>query len=109
MNGKEVLLADVLKWLKEAIEAAYAPSDSEGAITPLRYRELAVEFVVRAGDATVRITTHNAGYIGQEDRVHRAITHDGAKVTWEERDVGIPTGADWLPREFVEWMKGGGP
>jgi hypothetical protein len=26
---------------------------------------------------------------------------------WYEEDIGIPTGADWLPDGFIEWMKGG--
>jgi hypothetical protein len=108
---KQVVLADVLGWLREAMLAAKAdPGDGEGATTALSYRELRADIAIETGGVTaIFVRTRNSGFLGGKWRTHRAITGDGVVVKWEEQDLGIPTGADWLPREFVEWMRGGEP
>jgi hypothetical protein len=109
MGKKRVLLKDVLSWLREAMRAAKAdPGDGDGATTALSYRKLAVDITIETGGVTVVfVRTRNDGFIGGRWHYHRALTADGVIVKWEEQDLGIPTGADWLPREFVEWMRGG--
>jgi len=105
---KRVLLANVLKWLKQAIEAAQQDlGDTEGTISALSYRELRVYVHVDREGTHVHIITRNSGFAGNGERTHHATTHDGVEVEWEAQDLGIPTGADWLPVEFVEWMRKG--
>ncbi len=108
MKEKEVLLQDVLRWLQAAMEAAKAdPGDAEDAFTALSYRELRVRINVGTGNVDVHVLTRNWGFAGNGEKVYHAITDDGVIVKWEERDRGIPTGADWLPEDFVNWMRGG--
>ena len=104
-----VTLAKVLEWLRAAMEAATRDlGDAEGTITALSYRELQVAINTETGGLSIYVRTHNREFTGYAKRTHYAITSDGAEVEWREEDIGIATGADWLPREFVEWMKGGG-
>jgi len=107
---KQVLLADVLAWLREAMLAAEAdPGDGDGTTTALSYRELKVDIAIETGGVrAVFVSTRNSEFRGGGWRYHRALTKDGVVVNWEE-ELGVPTGADWLPVEFVEWMKGGEP
>jgi GT2 family glycosyltransferase len=107
MKAKKVLLKDVLAWVRQALEAAQADlGDAGGDYTALSYRKLHVTFSAETGDVRVHILTRNQGFAGCGERKYYAITHDGAEVVWEAQDQGIVTGADWLPREFVEWMVG---
>jgi len=105
---KQVVLADVLGWLRRAMEAAKAdPGDGEGTATALSYRELRADIAVKTGGvATIFVRTRNSEFSGSGYRYHRALTADGVVVNWEE-ETGVPTGADWLPWEFIEWMRGG--
>ncbi len=105
---EKVLLRDVLAWLQAAMEAAKAdPGDGEGATTALSYRELRVDIMAETGGVTaIFVRTRNSGFTGNGWRTHRAFTADGAVVKWEE-ELGIPTGADWLPEDFVSWIRGG--
>jgi len=105
---KQVVLADVLGWLRKAMEAAKAdPGDGEGTATALSYRELRADIVIETGGVmAIFVRTHNSEFSGNGWRYHRAFTADSVVVKWEE-ELGVPTGADWLPQEFVEWMKGG--
>ena len=92
-----VTLAKVLEWLRAAMEAATRDlGDAEGTITALSYRELQVAINTKTGGLSIYVRTHNREFTGYAERTHYAIT------------IGIVTGADWLPREFVGWMKGGG-
>ena len=104
----EKTLARVLHWLQEAMLAARAdPGDGEGTATALSYRELRVDIVIETGGVTaILVSSRNSEFRGDGYRYHRAFTADGVVVKWEQ-EMGVPTGEDWLPREFVEWMKGG--
>jgi hypothetical protein len=106
--GEKVLVKDVVRWLLAAIEAAEEdPGDTGGTTTALSYRELKADFAVHSGGIThIFVRTRNDGFSGNEWRTHRNLTSDGVVVLWEEGDVGIPTGADWLPEEFRTWMRG---
>jgi len=103
--GKAVTLAKVLEWLRAAMEAAQSdPGDAGGNFTALSYRELRVEFVTETGGVHVLITTRNREFPGYEERIYRATTEDGVEVTWRA-ELGVPTGASWLPWEFFDWMR----
>jgi len=105
MGKKQVLLKDVLAWLKAAFEEAKAdPGDAGGNFTALSYRELRVEFVTEAGGLSVYVTTRNREFSGYEERIYHAITEDGVEVTWKA-ELGVPTGASWLPWEFFDWIR----
>jgi len=105
---KQVVLADVLGWLREAMMVAKAdPGDITDTVTALSYRELRADIAIETGGvAAVFVRTRNSEFGGNGWRYHRAFTADSVMVKWEE-EIGVPTGADWLPREFVEWMRGG--
>jgi hypothetical protein len=105
--GKKVLLADVLRWLKEAMQAAEAdPGDGDGTTTALSYRELRADIAIETGGVSaVFVRTRNSNFSGCGWRTHRALTKEGVVVKWEE-ELGVPTGADWLPQEFIDWMRG---
>jgi len=102
---KQVVLADVLGWLREAMQTAKAdPGDGGSTITALSYRQLAVDITVETGGVTtILLSTRNSEFRGGGWRYHRALTADGVVVNWE-REMGVPTGEDWLPQEFVEWV-----
>lgn len=51
------------------------------------------------------VITRNREFAGYGGKTFYAVTHDGVEVEWRAEDEGIPTGADWLPQEFVEWMR----
>jgi hypothetical protein len=104
---EKVLLKDVLVWLGKAIEAAQADrGDEGGATTALSYRELRADIAVETGGVVgVFVRTRNSEFSGNVWRTHRAVTADGVVVKWEE-ELGVPTGADWLPWEFKDWMRG---
>jgi hypothetical protein len=106
---RKVMLEDVVRWLMEAFEKAKEdPGDAGGTTTALSYRELRADFAVHSGGIThIFVRTRNDGFSGNEWRTHRNLTSDGVVVLWEEGDVGIPTGADWLPEEFKAWMRRG--
>ncbi len=105
---RKVLMEDVLRWVRQAIRAAERdPGDSDGTTTALSYRELGVDIKVQTGGVSVIfVGTRNSGFSGNGWRTHRAITDDGAIILWEE-ELGVPTGADWLPEEFFAFMRGG--
>ncbi len=104
---EKVLLKDVLKWLKQAMkEAERDPGDTGDTITALSYRKLKVDTAIETGGvASLFVRTHNTEFRGGEWRTHRAVTKDGVIVLWEE-ELGVPTGAEWLPWEFIDWMRG---
>jgi hypothetical protein len=103
-----VTLQDVLRWLGAALEAAQNdPGDGDGTTTATSNRRLQVRMRATPGHLVVEVTTDNYGFSGSGLRWHVRTTVDGAEVAWDEGDIGIPTGADWLPPGFVEWMKGG--
>jgi hypothetical protein len=103
---KKVMLADVMNWLLAAFEAATEdPGDAGDTTTALRYRELRVDFAVHSGGASsVFVRTRNDGFSGSGWHTYRNITGDGAVVLWE-REMGVPTGEDWLPQGFIDWMR----
>jgi hypothetical protein len=105
---KQVVLADVLGWLREAMLAAKAdPGDGEGTTTALSYRELKADIVIETGGVVaILVSTRNSEFRGGGWRYYRAITCDNVEVNWEQ-ELGVPTGADWLPWDFIEWMRGG--
>ncbi len=105
---EKVWLKDVLKWLRQAIkEAERDPGDTGDTITALSYRRLGADIAIETGGvSSLFVRTYNAEFRGGEWRTHRAVTKDGVIVLWEE-EVGVPTGAEWLPREFIDWMRGG--
>jgi hypothetical protein len=106
---KKVLLADVMRWLRKAMEAAKEdPGDAGGPTSGLSYRELRVDIGVGTGGVNfIFVRTRNTGFSGSGWSTHRNVTSDGVVVLWEEGDIGIVTGTDWLPYDFVEWMRGG--
>jgi hypothetical protein len=105
-----VTLADVLGWLQAALDAAQNDQgDGDGTITALSYRRLQMSIIMIAPSyVVIKVITNNCGFSGHGTVLRERVTMDGAVVTWDERDIGIPTGADWLPEEFISWMKGGG-
>ena len=107
---KKVMLADVVRWLKQAMEAAQAdPGDAGGDVTARSYRELRVTFVIETGNVHVYVITRNREFAGYWKRTHYSTTADGAEVEWREEDIGVVNGADWLPTPFVKWMEGETP
>jgi hypothetical protein len=103
---ENVWLKDVLGWLQAAMEAAQRDlGDAEGTISALSYRELRVHMYVDRDSTRVHIITRNSGFGNGEVRVHRTTTYDGVEVKWEE-ELGVPTGADWLPWDFIDWLRG---
>jgi hypothetical protein len=103
-----VTLADVLKWIAAALEAARNdPGDGNDTITTLSYRRLDVTMAVNPTWPHIIVITGNRAFSGDSRRVHTRSTTDGVAVVWWEEDRGIPTGADWLSVEFISWMKGG--
>ncbi len=104
---RKVSLKDVLAWLQAAMEAAQAdPGDGKGTITALSYRELRADIAIETGGVTaIFVRTRNSEFSGSGWRYHHALTADGVVVKWE-REMGVPTGEEWLPWEFVEWMRG---
>jgi hypothetical protein len=106
MRKKQVLLRDVIAWLRTAMEAAQQDlGDAGGDYTALSYRELRTTFAVETGNVYVYVITRNREFAGYGEKTFYAVTHDGVEVEWRAEDEGIPTGADWLPQEFVEWMR----
>jgi hypothetical protein len=106
---EKVLLKDVVAWLRAAMEAANRdPGDAGGDYTALSYRELRVGINTETGGLSIYVHTRNREFTGYGEKTYYAITHDGVEVEWREEDIGIVSGSDWLPRGFVEWMKGGG-
>jgi len=105
---KKVTLAEVLAWIGQALEAARRdPGDGEGGTTAISYRELRVTFVAEPGESYVYVRTRNWEFSGSGEKTYRAVTDDGVEVRWYAEDIGIPTGADWLPGEFIAWMRAG--
>jgi len=103
---KQVRLVDVMGWVQDAVDAAQRDVGDAGChITALSYRSLLVEFRAETGGASVFITTRNWGFSGCGEFVHRNTTSDGVEVVWQREDIGIPTGEDWLPRDFISWME----
>jgi hypothetical protein len=103
-----VTLATVMEWLRAAMDAARNdPGDEGGTITALSYRRLEVTFAASPGNLRVEVVTWNREFAGGGRREYSRTTVDGVEVRWNADDLGIPTGADWLPQEFIEWMKGG--
>ncbi len=103
-----VMMWDVLRWLAAAMDAARNdPGDEGDTVTALSYRRLEVRLVASVGATWVEVYTRNTHFIGNERRVFTRTTSDGVEVRWNASDLGIPTGADWLPVGFVSWMKGG--
>jgi hypothetical protein len=108
MRMKTVTLADVLRWVAAAMDAAREDhGDGEGATTALSYRRLEFTLVAGPGYVRVEVITWNREFAGSWRREYARTTDDGVEVRWNSDDQGIPTGADWLPEEFISWMKGG--
>jgi len=103
-----VTLADVLRWIAAAMDAAREDwGDGDGSITALSYRRLEVTFAASPGHLRVEVVTWNREFAGGGRREYGRTTAGGVEVRWNADDAGIPTGADWLPPEFIFWMKGG--
>jgi hypothetical protein len=100
-----VTLADVLRWLRDVLDAAREDRGDEG--DALNYRRLEFTLAASPGRVRVEVVTWNREFSGGGRREYARTTDDGVEVRWNSDDQGIPTGADWLPREFIEWMKGG--
>jgi hypothetical protein len=104
----EMTLQDVLKWAVVALDAARNdPGDGDGSTTALSYRKLDVTMAVNPTWPHVIVITGNRAFSGDSRRVHIRTTSDRVEVVWWEEDRGVPTGADWLPVEFISWMRGG--
>jgi hypothetical protein len=105
----QVTLQDVLTWLRAAMGAAREDrGNGDGTATALSYRRLEFTLAASPGQVRVEVVTWNRGFSGGGRREYARTTDDGVEVRWNSDDQGIPTGADWLPVEFVEWMKEGG-
>jgi len=103
-----VTLQDVLKWVVAALDAARNdPGDEGGTITALSYRRLEVTFAASPGNLRMEVVTWNSEFAGGGRREYGRTTVDGVEIRWNADDLGIPTGTDWLPVEFVSWMKEG--
>jgi hypothetical protein len=101
-----VTLADVLGWLRAAMDTARNDQGDEGdTITALSYRRLEVALVASPGYLRIEVVTWNREFAGGGRREYSRTTVDGVEVRWNADDLGIPTGADWLPVEFISWMK----
>jgi len=101
-------MRDVMDWLRAAVDAAREdPGDGDGTVTALSYRRLEFTLAASPGQVRVEVVTWNRGFTGGGRRECGRTTADGVEVRWNADDIDIPTGADWLPREFIEWMKGG--
>jgi hypothetical protein len=89
-----VTVRQVLEWIKRALEAAEV--DEEGG------RGIWIEPTPHS----ILIATYSDLGSTEENRSHHRITKDGVAVAWEELDIGLPTGADWLPEDFKRWLRG---
>jgi hypothetical protein len=102
-----VLLQDVLNWIWAALEAAREDhGDEGGTTTALSYRRLEVTLAAMPGHPRVEVVTWNTEFTGDRRREWGRTTDDGIEVRWNDADRGIPTGADWLPWEFISWITG---
>ena len=100
-------MQDVLKWIAAAMDAACNDPGNEGdTVTTFSGRCLWVSMLTSPGSLMMEVTTLNFSFSGRAHYIYDRTTVDGAVVIWNERDVGVPTGADWLPQEFIKWMKG---
>jgi len=103
-----VTLRDVLAWLRAALDAAREdPGDGNGTVTALSHRRLEFTLTASPGQVRVEVITWNREFSGGERREYARTTNDGVEVRWNSDDQGIPTGADWLPEEFISWMMEG--
>jgi len=103
-----VTLADVLRWVAAAMNAAREDrGDEGGATTALSYRRLEVTLAAGPGHVRVEVITWNREFTGGGRREYGRTTDDGIEIRWNSDDQGIVTGADWLPEEFISWIKGG--
>jgi len=104
----KVTLADVLRWVAAALDAARKDREDEGdTVNALSGRRLWVSMRASPGSLVVEVTTLNFAFSGSGSYVYDRTTADGVLVVWNERDVGVPNGADWLPSEFISWMMEG--
>jgi hypothetical protein len=102
-----IKLANVWAWIQAALEAAQADGgDGEGTTTALPYRFIRVWVRATCGHLVLHVSTGNYEFSGSGVKQHVRFTTDGAEIIWTEGDIGIPTGSDWLPCDFVSWMKG---
>jgi hypothetical protein len=104
-----VTMDQVLRWVAAALDAAQRdPGYGKGVATDLSCRRLEVTLSARPGAIRVEVVTWNkAEAAGAPRREYARTTADGIEVRWNATDSASPTGAYWLPVEFVEWMKGG--
>ena len=78
------------------------PGDGGGTTTALSYR------ILRYGEVegSISIHTYNSGFSGHGCQLWHRTTSDRCPVVWREDDLGIVTGAEWLPEELVLWLQG---
>ena len=101
-----VKFSDVWAWILNALEAAQADEgDGEGTTTALSYRYIRMRVRADCGRLVLHVSTGNYEFSGSGVKQYVCFTADGAEVILTEGDIGIPTGSDWLPRDFVSWMK----
>jgi hypothetical protein len=108
MGMTQVTMQDVMDWLLAALDAARNdPGDEGDTVTARSYRKLDVTMAVNPTWPHVIVITGNRAFSGDFRRVHTRTTSDGVEIVWWEEDRGVPTGADWLPEEFISWMREG--
>ena len=65
-------------------------------------------FAASPGHLRVEVVTWNREFAGGgRRREYGRTTVEGVDIRWNADDADIPTGAEWLPRGFISWMKGG--
>jgi hypothetical protein len=89
-----VTVGQVLEWIRQALEVA--ERDEEGG------RGIWIEPTPHL----IFIVTYSDLDSTETQRSYHRITRDGVGVVWEELDIGLPTGADWLPEDFKKWLRG---
>jgi len=110
---QETTIHDVFRWLADALAKA-----KEGKTRDyyLSFRELRISAEYTGDVVRVAIGVGNRAFLGAAQQ-YRRMTTDGVEVVltwyfnwdglWDDLVARIPTGADWLPEEFVRWMKEG--
>jgi hypothetical protein len=100
--AKEATLNEVIGWLMAALEAARADAGGEEG------RRLSVTFYASSGRVdNVEVVTWNLLRRPPGPRwEYGRETSDGAFVVWVTDPLGIPSGVEWLPEDFVRWIMG---
>jgi hypothetical protein len=106
---REATIHDVFRWLADALAKA---KEDKTRDYYLSFRELRISVVYTGDVVRVAVGAGNRAFLGAAKR-YRRMTTDGAEVVltwyfgWNDLVARVPTGADWLPEEFVRWMKEG--